>query len=117
MQELWETGNVPESMMNTMEDSLNKREWIEEKIEDWLREAEERFPSTKSPLKDPIPTPRVMDSTSQQIYALGMGETLELTNFTKLTRVPGGWIYSEGNKDPAFIPFSLDLKFPDKIRT
>jgi hypothetical protein len=42
-------------------------------------------------------------------YELKLGETYEITKFILVTRVPGGWIYSDPTSC-VFIPYDTEFK-------
>lgn len=50
-----------------------------------------------------------MNDFEQKLYALEMGEVYALNGYRDFIRVPGGWVYCEGNSDAmtsVFIPYT-----------
>ena len=80
----------------------NKEEWVENKIDIWIEKVNEKFPVIFS--KDYMDA---SDQASNLFSNLQLGETKKLNKDTRITRVPGGWVWSSDVQphSSTFIPF------------
>lgn len=47
---------------------------------------------------------------AKELYNLQCGESIDLTNFSEIERVPGGWLYSGTTRSSTFIPYNNEFE-------
>jgi len=86
----------------------SKEDWISYFIAD-------HFNQVKTKLIDPnnkMKQHELIDSKNTialRLYSLDVGQEFEYDNFTRVIRVPGGWVFKRGLVDLTFIPFSEEF--------
>lgn len=87
-----------------------KEDWISDYIIDMFNEVKRKILDPTN-IKTDSQLLTVSNTFAMRLYSMNVGEVIDITNFTSIMRMPGGWLYRIQHKQSIFIPYNDEFDF------